>query len=296
MEIKINKLTKDYGRFRALDNVSIHIPGGMYGLLGPNGAGKTTLMRILATLMAPSSGLITVGGVDVAHDPAWVRQRLGYIPQDFGFYRNLNAFEVLDYIAAMKNIPGAQRKAQVEAALSETNLLNDARRRVGAYSGGMKQRLGIAQALLGNPELIVVDEPTAGLDPEERIRFRNLLSRLAQQRTVLLSTHIVGDIEASCSGVAVLDHGKLVYSGLPLELGKLATGKVWELLVNVEEWNRIEEQYAVIASRAMNGSMQVRLMADHNPLGRGILVEPGLEDGYMAVMKGLSSLREVAHG
>jgi ABC-type multidrug transport system ATPase subunit len=293
MEIRINHLTKNYGHFRALDDVSFSIAGGMYGLLGPNGAGKTTLMRILATLMPASAGSIAVGGLEISKDPGWVRQRLGYIPQEFSFYRNLNAFEVLDYIAAMKNIPARQRKAQVEAVLSETNLLVDARRRVGTYSGGMKQRLGIAQALLGDPELIVVDEPTAGLDPEERIRFRNLLSRLSRSRTVLLSTHIVSDIEASCSGVAVLDHGRLIFNGLPAELGRLATGKVWEVVVNAEEWGRIEEQYPVISSRAMNGSMQVRMMADHNPLGRGVAVEPALEDGYMAVMK--SVVQEVLH-
>jgi ABC-2 type transport system ATP-binding protein len=293
MEIRINHLTKNYGHFRALDDVSFDIAGGMYGLLGPNGAGKTTLMRILATLMPASAGSITVGGVDVRKDPAWVRQRLGYIPQEFGFYRNLNALEVLDYIAAMKNIPARQRKVQVEAVLSETNLLADARRRVGTYSGGMKQRLGIAQALLGEPELIVVDEPTAGLDPEERIRFRNLLSRLSRSRTVLLSTHIVSDIEASCSGVAVLDHGKLIFKGLPSELGHMAAGMVWEMNVNAEEWVHIEAQYPVISSRAMNGCMQVRLMADHNPLGRGAPVEPVLEDGYMAVMKGVETRQAV---
>jgi ABC-2 type transport system ATP-binding protein len=207
MEITITRLTKHYGKVRALEEVSLQIGGGMFGLLGPNGAGKTTLMRIITTLVPPTAGKVSVGGADVMKDPGSIRQQLGYLPQEFGFYKSLNAYEMLDYIAVMKNIPPKQRKSQVNNVLEAVNLQNTALRRVGGFSGGMKQRLGIAQALLGDPQLLVVDEPTAGLDPEERIRFRNLLARLSRERTVLLSTHIVADIEASCSGMAVLDRG-----------------------------------------------------------------------------------------
>jgi ABC-type multidrug transport system ATPase subunit len=266
----------------------------MFGLLGPNGAGKTTLMRILTTLLLPTSGTITVEGVDVVRRPGWVRQRLGYIPQNFGFYRNLNAYEVLDYVATMKNVPPRERRQQVGAALEEVNLTDQARRKVGGFSGGMKQRLGIAQALLGDPELLVVDEPTAGLDPEERIRFRNLLARLSRNRTVILSTHIVADIEASCSGVAVLNQGRVVYTGTPQELTQRARGRVWQVEIPTESWPAVEARYPILSSRVHNGHMQVRLLARETPPGEVQRLEPGLEDGYVAVMKGLSA-GEVLH-
>ena len=295
MEISVSQLTKNYGKFLALDNCSLHIPGGMFGLLGPNGAGKTTLLRILTTLLAPTSGQVRVGELDVMQNPGAVRQRLGYLPQDFGFYRTLTAFEMLDYIGAMKNVPARLRKEQVLSALTEVHLLEESRRKVGTFSGGMRQRLGIAQTLLGDPELIVVDEPTAGLDPEERIRFRNLLSRLSQDRTVLLSTHIVADIEASCAGLAVLNRGKLVFSGTPDVLVNQARGVVWQVDVPVESWPRLEAQHPVLATRMQNGRMQARLLADHPPFSGAQSVEPDLEDGYMAVMKLTQGQKEVRH-
>jgi ABC-2 type transport system ATP-binding protein len=287
MEITITRLTKHYGKVRALEEVSLQIGGGMFGLLGPNGAGKTTLMRIITTLVPPTAGKVSVGGADVMKDPGSIRQQLGYLPQEFGFYKSLNAYEMLDYIAVMKNIPPKQRKSQVNNVLEAVNLQNTALRRVGGFSGGMKQRLGIAQALLGDPQLLVVDEPTAGLDPEERIRFRNLLARLSRERTVLLSTHIVADIEASCSGMAVLDRGRLIFSGTPQELILQAKGKVWQIELEAEEWERIESNYPILSSRSQNGRLQVRLLADHNPFGCGDLVEAGVEDGYMIVIRGL---------
>ncbi|CAG0951915.1 putative ABC transporter ATP-binding protein YxlF [Anaerolineae bacterium] len=215
MNVTLQNLVKDYGNFRALNGVNLQIGGGMFGLLGPNGAGKTTLMRILTTLIPPTSGSVQIGPYDLTREPGEIRQILGYMPQDFGFYRGLNAHELLDYIGAMKNIPRKERVKQIETVLNEVNLTGVAKRRVGGYSGGMRQRLGIAQALLGDPKLVIVDEPTAGLDPEERIRFRNLLTRLSGDRTVLLSTHIVGDIEASCAQVAVLNQGQLIFFGTP---------------------------------------------------------------------------------
>jgi len=283
MDIQISHLAKDYGKFRALDDVTLSIGSGMFGLLGPNGAGKSTLMRILATLLPLTSGTVTLGGCDVMRQPAEVRQRLGYLPQEFGFFRGLNAYEMLDYIGTMKNIPRAERKRQVEALLEDVNLTRDAHRRIGGFSGGMKQRLGIAQALLGNPDLLIVDEPTAGLDPEERIRFRNLLTRIAGQRTVLLSTHIVADIEASCVGVAVLDRGRLIFNGTPDALIAQACDKVWQFECSAAEWERIEQQYRVISSRAAGRAYEVRVIADERPTPQSVSADPTFEDGYMAV-------------
>lgn len=284
MNVKVEHLTKDYGKFRALDDISLDIGTGMFGLLGPNGAGKTTLMKIITTVLRPTSGHVMAAGQDVMRDPHTVRQNLGYLPQDFGFYKSLNAYELLDYIGTMKNIPRQHRRQQIDNVLEQVNLHRDAKRRVGDYSGGMKQRLGIAQALMGDPVLLVVDEPTAGLDPEERIRFRNLLARISGQRTIILSTHIVADIEASCNQVAVLNRGRLRFDGTPAELIAHAQDKVWEIEINPAEYEHIEQRYAVISSRATNGRMMLRLIADENPLGRGASLQPGLEDGYVAVM------------
>ncbi len=284
MEIQVSHLFKDYGRFRALDDVSLHIGGGMYGLLGPNGAGKTTFMRILATLLPLTAGTVRVGAWDVMKRPGDVRRVLGYLPQTFGFYRGLNAFELLDYIATMKNLPPTGRKAQIESLLEQVHLTEVARRRVGSYSGGLCQRLGIAQALLGDPDLLIVDEPTAGLDPEERVHFRNTLARLSGKRTVLLSTHIVADIEASCVGVAVINQGRLVFDGEPDDLIGQARGKVWQAEVSSAEWEHIEGRYPVVSSRAVKGGLQIRLIASEFP--GGTPVEPTLEDGYMVAMTG----------
>lgn len=292
MNVTLQNLVKDYGNFRALNGVNLQIGGGMFGLLGPNGAGKTTLMRILTTLIPPTSGSVQIGPYDLTREPGEIRQILGYMPQDFGFYRGLNAHELLDYIGAMKNIPRKERVKQIETVLSEVNLTGVAKRRVGGYSGGMRQRLGIAQALLGDPKLVIVDEPTAGLDPEERIRFRNLLTRLSGDRTVLLSTHIVGDIEASCAQVAVLNQGQLIFFGTPEALTARAEGRVWELEIAQREWETIENRYRIIASRSTPRGLVVRLISPENPEGRGSQIAPGLEDGYMAVMSAVSATVE----
>jgi ABC-2 type transport system ATP-binding protein len=287
MDVVIENLSKQFGKFRALDSVTWQVGSGMYGLLGPNGAGKTTLMKIITTLLTPSAGRITVGGVDVQRDPRFVRQHLGYIPQEFGFFRNLNAYETLDYIATMKNVPPHNRKHHIDALLEQVNLVRDAKRKVGGYSGGMRQRLGIAQALLGDPELIVVDEPTAGLDPEERVRFRNLLVRLSGQRTVILSTHIVGDIEASCVGVAVLNKGCMVFTGSPEALIAQAQGRVWTVSLGVDEYEQFEKQFKVISTKSAGQVLSVRVLSAENPFGRGVPSEAGLEEGYMAVATGI---------
>jgi ABC-2 type transport system ATP-binding protein len=267
--------------------VSLNIGPGMFGLLGPNGAGKTTLMKIMTTLLRPTSGKVVIDGLNIDTDPHALRQKLGYLPQEFGFYKGLNAYEMLDYIGAMKNLSREQRRKQIEHLLEQVNLTNDAKRSVGSYSGGMKQRLGIAQALMGDPALLVVDEPTAGLDPEERIRFRNLLARISGQRTVILSTHIVADIEATCSQVAVLNRGRVVFSGTPDDLVARAEGHVWEIEVSATEYDLVERQYTVIAPQ-----MILRVIASENPLGRGKQIQAGLEDGYVAVM---SHVQAVTH-
>lgn len=289
MNIEIKNLVKDYGRTRAIAGISLNISQGMFGLLGPNGAGKTTLMRILTTQLLPTSGGVTVDGINVVQSPVWLRQRLGYLPQDFGFYHSLTGYETLDYIGILKGLSAADRRQQVEAVLEQVNLTSHARSRVGGFSGGMKQRLGIAQALLGDPSLLVVDEPTSGLDPEERIRLRNLLSRISRHRTVVLSTHIVGDVESSCSGLAVLRQGQILFAGLADELTNIARNQVWLLEVSFSEWERAAPSWRIISSRRVGGGMQVRVLSDTSPLGRGVAQEPTLEDGYMVLNAGFLS-------
>lgn len=296
MDVTITQLVKEYGSVRALDGISLKIGQGMFGFLGPNGAGKTTLMKILTTLLLPSSGQVTIDGHDIVRDPQFVRQHLGYVPQEFGFYKSLNAYELLDYIATMKNIPRQQRRKQVESLLEQVNLTPDAKRRVGGYSGGMKRRLGIAQALLGDPSLLVVDEPTAGLDPEERIRFRNLLARISGQRTVILSTHIVSDIEASCTAVAVLNKGKLIFDNTPDQLVNQARNQVWEVAIDPMQYEEYENRYRVVNSRTMEGRMHLRIVSETAPSAEAHPATPTLEDGYIAVMQGAAaSLEAVAH-
>lgn len=284
MNVEISSVTKNYGKIKALDGLNLSIPGGMFGLLGPNGAGKTTLMRIITTLIPLTSGQVKVDGVDVMKMPQHVRKSLGYLPQGFGFYKNLRVWQMLDYIAGMKNVPNKERQNQIEKVLVEVNLTAEAGRKVGALSGGMKQRLGIAQALLGNPGLIVVDEPTAGLDPEERVRFRNLFLTLAEKRTVLLSTHIVADIEASCSGMAVVYQGKLVFSGHPDEVVRAARGRVWSMTIAQTALTEIAHRYQIVSSRQADHNLLVRVFADAQPSSDAVLVEPDLEDGYLALL------------
>ncbi|MFZ5822984.1 MAG: ABC transporter ATP-binding protein [Bacillota bacterium] len=286
MDLSISQLVKKFGAAVAIKDLTLHIRGGMFGLLGPNGAGKTTLMRLLTTQILPTSGELKVGGLDVVRKPEAVRRCLGYLPQEFGFYRGLKAYEMLDYIGSLKNLTASERKQEIELVLHQVNLTQDAGKRVETFSGGMKQRLGIAQALLGNPQVLIVDEPTAGLDPEERIRFRNLLSRLSHDRTVLLSTHIVADVAASCSEIAVLVKGRLQFAGSPAELAQVANGKVWRVEVSADEWSDLDgdSNFTVVTSRSVNGCTQLVVLGDENPLGRGVPQEASLEEGYLALV------------
>jgi len=269
----------------ALDGVDLHIGAGVFGLLGPNGAGKTTLQRVLATLLLPSAGAVEVAGLPLPAQAAEARFHLGYLPQEFGLFPKLRCRECLDYLALLKGLDDrGARRAQVDAALSAVHLEEYATRSVGALSGGMRRRLGIAQALLGAPEVLILDEPTAGLDPEERARLWNLLGGLAARRAVLLSTHQVGDVAALCARLAVLDGGRLRFTGGPDELAALAAGHVWEVRLGAEDYERRPPEWRVAGTRAEGGAVLLRLLAEGPPAAGARPVEPTLEDGYLHLM------------
>ncbi len=284
MELIIEGLEKRFGNFIALQGIDLTVRTGMFGLLGPNGAGKTTLMRILATLIPKSKGRVRIGSFDLDREPHKVREILGYLPQAFNTYRNLTAAEVLDYVALLKGIVDAkERRKEVDRVLEQVNLSRRSRDKIGTYSGGMKQRVGIAQALIGNPKLLIVDEPTAGLDPEERIRFRNLLGEISGDRIVILSTHVVADIESVCTDLAVLNQGKLVYRGTPEALARRAEGKVWSLTLDAGELSRLNE-VRILARRQTANGLQIRCLSPSRPSPHATQVAPTLEDGYMATV------------
>ncbi|HWW11212.1 MAG TPA: ABC transporter ATP-binding protein [Brevundimonas sp.] len=284
--LTIENLTHIYGNgTRALDDVSLTIPKGMFGLLGPNGAGKSTLMRSIATLQTPTSGSIRFGDIDVISEPEKLRRVLGYLPQDFGVYPRVSAYDMLDHMAVLKGIAnGKERKATVEALLQQVNLWPVRGKALAGFSGGMRQRFGIAQALIGNPELIIVDEPTAGLDPEERNRFLNLLAEVGENVVVILSTHIVQDVTDLCPRMAVLAGGKIQLEGAPTELQHELEGKVWERTIEKSELAEFQKRYTVISTRLFAGRTVVHVLADHHP-GDGFTGAPGgLEDVYLATV------------
>lgn len=283
MEIVINNLSKNYGKKSALKNVSVTIHSGMYGLLGRNGAGKTSLMRILATLSVPSSGEISMNGIPIK-ETTKIREIVGYLPQDFSFYRNMSVYGAMDYLGLLSNIPDKVRKERISALLEQVNLKENVRTKVKALSGGMKRRLGIAQALLHNPQILIVDEPTAGLDPEERIRFRNLLSEFAEDRIVILSTHISSDVESSCENIGVLDNGRMIWSGGTEGLVKQAEGKVYLISAAKKKDTLIKEKYTVLNIIASGSGTQYRVLSDTPPEEKHILQDPTLEDGYMYLL------------
>jgi ABC-2 type transport system ATP-binding protein len=262
--------------------LSLQARPGVLGLLGPNGAGKTTLMQMIATVTKPTAGRILFDGVDVAVDPDAIRRRLGYLPQDFGVYDNLTALEMLDYVARLK---GVRSRARVREMLELVNLHGVADRRVGGFSGGMRQRLGIAQALVGDPDLLIVDEPTAGLDPEERVRFRNVLSEISGRRLVLLSTHIVSDVESIAGEIAVVREGRLVASGPPEALLRMAEGSAWEAVVSSAEFGRRRAELTVSNVVQRADGVHLRLVATEQPLPEAVPVEPDLEDAYLFLMR-----------
>ena len=284
--LTIENLTHIYGNgTRALDGVSLTIPKGMFGLLGPNGAGKSTLMRSIATLQTPTSGSIRFGDIDVVKEPEKLRRVLGYLPQDFGVYPRVSAYDMLDHMAVLKGIAsGRDRKATVEALLNQVNLWPVRGKALAGFSGGMRQRFGIAQALIGNPELIIVDEPTAGLDPEERNRFLNLLSEVGENVVVILSTHIVEDVTDLCPRMAVLSGGKIQLEGAPTELMHDLDGRVWRRMIDKSELAEFQTRYNVLSSRLLGGRTQIHVLSDNHP-GDGFEAAPNsLEDVYLAAV------------
>jgi len=284
--LAIDKLTHVYPNgVKALDDVSLTIPRGMYGLLGPNGAGKSTLMRTIATLQAPTSGTITFDGIDVIQDPEALRKTLGYLPQDFGVYPRVSAYDMLDHMAVLKGISNAKDRCEtVEYLLNQTNLWDVRKKALAGYSGGMRQRFGIAQALIGDPSLIIVDEPTAGLDPEERNRFLNLLAEIGENVVVILSTHIVEDVADLCPAMAIISGGRIVRQGGPVALIDELKGRIWVKTIDKGELEAFRAQHQVISTRLFTGRTVVHVLADTNP-GEGFTqVNGGLEDVYFSTL------------
>lgn len=286
MELTITGLSKTYGNgVKALDDVSLHIPTGMFGLLGPNGAGKSTLMRILATLQEADAGTVTLGTIDVLRRKDEVRKVLGYLPQEFGVYPRVNAYEMLDHIALLKGVTiKGERKALVEALLQRVNLWEHRKRRLSGFSGGMKQRFGIAQSLIGEPRLIIVDEPTAGLDPGERNRFYNLLTEIGENVVVILSTHIVQDVKELCSRMAIINKGRLLYAGPPDEALREIQGKVWEKSIAKSELEGYAASGRMISNKLVAGKPVIHLMSDERPGEGFIAAEPSLEDVFFGAI------------
>lgn len=284
MNLKIENLSKTYSNgVKALNNVSLEIPTGMFGLLGPNGAGKSSLMRTIATLQEPDEGTITLGTMDVLTQKDEVRKILGYLPQEFGVYPRVSAEVLLDHIAVLKGISNKkERKELVEALLHKTNLWQARRKNLGGYSGGMKQRFGIAQALISSPKLIIVDEPTAGLDPAERNRFLNLLSELGENTVVILSTHIVDDVKELCTNMAIINQGTVLYEGNPLRAIEEVNGKVWRKSIDKEELEDHKREYHVISDRLIAGKPEIHVLADAKPDASFHSIEADLEDVYFS--------------
>jgi ABC-type multidrug transport system ATPase subunit len=288
MNIEIQDLNKIYPNGnRALKNINLDIGTGMFGLLGPNGAGKSSLMRILVTLMKPSSGVVLIDGMDIQKHRKELRKILGYLPQDFRFFTALKTWEFLDYsgsLAGLKN--RRERIREVDRLLDQVGLLEVRDRRANKLSGGMKRRLGIAQALIGSPKLIVVDEPTTGLDPDERIRFRNILSQLSQNDvTIILSTHIVGDISSTCHSMALLNKGELVFSGEPENLVKQAEGHVFRMSVTAAEYDSVKEKYNVISTIPVDEGWELQVVSDNVPEYSSVPIVPNIEDAYVYYME-----------
>jgi len=284
LQLIIDKAGKRYhgrhGAVWALRNFSLELRPGVLGLLGPNGAGKTTLMNIIATITRATEGTVTWNGSDLQREPDAVRAVLGYLPQDFGVYPNLNAVEFLEYFAAVKGLDGASTRRRIDELLQLVNLADVRKRPLGGYSGGMRQRVGIAQALLNDPQLLIVDEPTAGLDPEERVRFRNLLSDLSGDRVVILSTHIVSDVEATATDIALISGGTLVTHAAPEELLRAAEGKVWEWVIPSAELSAAKQSYLIGSTVRRADGVHVRLLAESAPAG-AVPVAATLEDAYL---------------
>jgi ABC-type multidrug transport system ATPase subunit len=287
LDLRIDNLSKTYPNgVAALRGITLTIPAGMFGLLGPNGAGKSTLMRILATLQEPDAGTIRLGDIDVVEDKNALRETLGYLPQDFGLYRNVAADKLLEHFAILEGIVDrGERRAVVEALLRQTNLWDVRKQKLGGYSGGMRQRFGIAIALLGNPKLLIVDEPTAGLDPAERVRFLNLLSELGENSVVILSTHIVEDVSELCTRMAIIDKGRILLEAEPLAAVAAMQGRVWERLIAKEDLPAIEREHHLLSTKLLSGRTLVRVSSERAPSPAFHAVEADLQDVYFSAMR-----------
>jgi ABC-2 type transport system ATP-binding protein len=286
--LSIRQVSKRYANgVQALNNISLDIPPGMFGLLGPNGAGKSTLMRTLATLQEPDKGQIYLGDINVVSQKEEVRQTLGYLPQEFGLYPKSTAEELLQYFAVLKGITSrASRKEVVEALLKQTNLWEKRKQKLGGFSGGMKQRFGVAVALLGNPKLMIVDEPTAGLDPAERVRFLNLLSELGENSIVILSTHIVEDVSELCTRMAIINRGQILQEAEPLKAVEELKGRIWRRVVEKSKIAELEREYQIISTKLLSGRTVVHIYCEEDPGSGFELVAPDLEDVYFTTMAG----------
>ena len=292
MKLTINNLNKTYPNgVKALDNLSLEISSGMFGLLGPNGAGKSSLMRTLATLQEADSGSVFLGDIDILKNPIELRKVLGYLPQEFGVYPKITAKQLLDHLAILKGVTAKkERKELVNYLLQKVNLYEKRNKAVKGFSGGMKQRIGIAQALIGNPKLIIVDEPTAGLDPGERNRFHNLLADVAEDVIIILSTHIVEDVKELCQNMAIMNHGKLICIGKPQQVVDELNDKVWKKLINRNELERYNNTYTVISNKMIGGKPLIHVLSDEKPSDGFLQVSPTLEDVFFAKIDGPTSL------
>lgn len=286
MKLSITNLSKTYSNgLKALNNINLEINSGMFGLLGPNGAGKSSLMRTIATLQEADSGSITLGDIDVIRQKDEVRKVLGYLPQDFGFYPKVSAWDMINHFAILKGISDAKERKEIcEALLNQTNLFEARKRNIGDYSGGMRQRFGIAQALLGNPKLVIVDEPTAGLDPMERNRFHNLLSEIGENVIVILSTHIVDDVRNLCSNMVIMNQGTILLSGKPTETIENMKGKIWMKLIDKEQLTDHKTTFKVISTKVVEGKIQIHVYSSEQPDPSFNLVNADLEDVYFATI------------
>ncbi|CAM4218837.1 ABC transporter ATP-binding protein [Gillisia limnaea] len=285
MQLEIQNVSKRYSKDKfGIKDFSITVEKGILGLLGPNGAGKSSLLKMITTLIKPTDGIITLNKNNIVKDANYMRKQLGFLPQDFGVYPNLNAYEFLEYMAALKGVGGKNLKLKITQLLEELNLMDAAKKPIGSYSGGMKQRMGIAQALLNNPKILILDEPTVGLDPEERVRFRNLISDLANDCIVILSSHIVSDIDSIADQVAVMKNGKLIAKGNPEDIIKNVNNKVFETTIDKEQFSVFKAQQIIVSTKRIEGKILIRYISE-NHVKSSVKKQANLEDAYLFLTK-----------